>query len=135
MRTKSPAMTAGITVGELRRQLETYPSDAELFFGGLRFSRLKSRGERVVQAGICRAGLSGEGRHAHRPRRRLMAQSALVRELKCQIEAAEADARVLRARVQEAEARAARAERSAQEAWQFARVMFRVDRKTAVSAQ
>jgi hypothetical protein len=46
---KSPATPAGITVGDLRRQLEGYPDDAELFFGGLRFYRLKSRGEKLVQ--------------------------------------------------------------------------------------
>jgi hypothetical protein len=49
MSTKSPSTTAGITVGELRRQLEIYPADAELFFGGLRFYRLKSRGDKLVQ--------------------------------------------------------------------------------------
>lgn len=45
---KSPSTTAGITVGELRRQLEIYPEDAELFFGGLTFHRLKLRGEKLV---------------------------------------------------------------------------------------
>jgi hypothetical protein len=54
-----------------------------------------------------------------------MAHSALVRELKCQIEAAEADARMLRARVFEAEERAARAERAARDAWSFARALFK----------
>ncbi len=46
MTTKSPSTTAGITVGELRRKLASFPDDADLFFGGLRFSRLKSRGEK-----------------------------------------------------------------------------------------
>lgn len=41
--------TAGVTVGDLRRQLEIFPDDAELYMGGLRFYRLKSRGPQLVQ--------------------------------------------------------------------------------------
>jgi hypothetical protein len=46
---KSPATAAGITVRELVKQLRAFPADAELFFGGLRFNRLKSRGDLLVQ--------------------------------------------------------------------------------------
>ena len=49
MTIKSPSTTAGITVGELREQLKLFAGDAELYFGGLRFNRLKSRGEKLVQ--------------------------------------------------------------------------------------
>lgn len=40
---------AGITVGELRRQLEAFPDDAELYIGDLVFYRLKRRGDNLVQ--------------------------------------------------------------------------------------
>lgn len=40
---------AGVTVGELREQLEGYSEDAELYMGGLQFYRLKRRGEKLVQ--------------------------------------------------------------------------------------
>lgn len=39
----------GLTVGELRERLSHLPQDAELFLGGLRFNRLKMRGEKLVQ--------------------------------------------------------------------------------------
>ncbi len=41
-------LSAGITVGELRRELEVFPDDAELYFGGLTFYRLKTRGPKLV---------------------------------------------------------------------------------------
>ncbi len=44
-----PKATAGITVGDLARQLRSYPQDAELYFGGLQFYRLKQRGGKLVQ--------------------------------------------------------------------------------------
>ncbi|TCL72352.1 hypothetical protein EDC14_100662 [Hydrogenispora ethanolica] len=40
---------AGITIGELKKQLSFYDDDDELFMGGLTFYRLKRRGEKVVQ--------------------------------------------------------------------------------------
>jgi hypothetical protein len=49
MATKAPDTPAGITVGDLRRKLAAFPDDAELFFGGLTFYRLKSRGDLLVQ--------------------------------------------------------------------------------------
>jgi hypothetical protein len=39
----------GITVGDLREQLKVFPDDAELSFSGVRFYRLKDRGNSVVQ--------------------------------------------------------------------------------------
>ena len=39
---------AGITVGDLRRQLEIFDADAALFMDGLRFYRLKRRGAKLV---------------------------------------------------------------------------------------
>ncbi len=53
----------------------------------------------------------------------------LVRDLRRQIELTEADMRKLQARILEAEARAARAERSAREAWSFAKIMLRRPRQ------
>lgn len=44
-----PTTAAGITVGALLDQLRGYPRDMELFFGGLRFNRLKHRGDRLLQ--------------------------------------------------------------------------------------
>jgi len=41
--------TPAITVADLRRQLSAFPDDAELFFGGLTFYRLKTRGPKLVQ--------------------------------------------------------------------------------------
>lgn len=38
-----------ITVGELRQALALYSDDTELFFGGLVFYRVKSRGEKLAQ--------------------------------------------------------------------------------------
>lgn len=49
MSAKSPTTTAGITVGELIRQLAVFPESADLSFSGLRFYRLKSRAPDVVQ--------------------------------------------------------------------------------------
>jgi len=49
MAQKSASTPAGITVADLRRQLDAFPGDAELFFGGLRFYRLKNRAEKLVQ--------------------------------------------------------------------------------------
>lgn len=38
-----------ITVGELRQALALYSDDTELFFGGLEFYRVKSRGDKLAQ--------------------------------------------------------------------------------------
>jgi len=40
---------AGITVGDLRRQLDIFADDADLFIGGFQFYRLKSGGPLLVQ--------------------------------------------------------------------------------------
>ncbi|MDB4890269.1 MAG: hypothetical protein JWL61_2124 [Gemmatimonadetes bacterium] len=40
---------AGITVGDLVRQLSGFPQDAELYMGGLHFYRLKNRSDHLVQ--------------------------------------------------------------------------------------
>lgn len=37
-----------ITVGDLIRQLKNFPDDAEVYFGGLTFNRLKRRGGKCV---------------------------------------------------------------------------------------
>ena len=49
MEKKSPYTTAGITVGELRVQLQSFSDAAQLFMGGLRFNRLKQRSHDLVQ--------------------------------------------------------------------------------------
>lgn len=38
-----------ITVGELIEQLDRFPSNANLYFSGLTFNRLKQRGDDLVQ--------------------------------------------------------------------------------------
>ena len=38
-----------ITVGEMLDQLKVFPKDTTLYFGGLDFYRLKSRGDDLVQ--------------------------------------------------------------------------------------
>jgi hypothetical protein len=38
-----------ITVGQLRRELSNLPDDCEIIFSGLTYSRLKVRGENLVQ--------------------------------------------------------------------------------------
>lgn len=38
-----------ITVGELLGWLDGHPLDAEVYFGGLDFSRVKPRGPKVIQ--------------------------------------------------------------------------------------
>lgn len=40
---------AGITVGELIMHLQSYHTSDHLYMGGLRFNRLKRRGEDLVQ--------------------------------------------------------------------------------------
>ncbi len=40
---------ACVTVGDLKRQLDSYPESAELHMGGLQFYRLKRRGDDLVQ--------------------------------------------------------------------------------------
>jgi hypothetical protein len=40
---------AGITVGQLKAELEGWPEDMELTFGGLTFYRLKQRGPELLQ--------------------------------------------------------------------------------------
>ncbi len=38
-----------VTVGELLAQLQGYPSDTHVYFGGLDFYRIKPRGHKVIQ--------------------------------------------------------------------------------------
>lgn len=45
---QSEEFLAGITVGDLRRQLKIYDQDADLYIGGLTFYRLKRRGPNLV---------------------------------------------------------------------------------------
>ncbi len=40
---------AGITVGKLKAELECWPDDMQLTFGGLTFYRLKQRGPELLQ--------------------------------------------------------------------------------------